>query len=294
MIIVELQGGLGNQMFQYACGKALSIKHNQKLLIDLTFLQQNQLETEGFTPRLYELGIFRLDTEVAGKQLIKSFTGESFYKKIFKLLKLPLKECYCEIPGKGASQMDKIAFPVLLKGYWQSEYYFSDYKNEIRKAFKFDIESVTEIQDTIAQINQTNSVSIHFRRGDYLTNPVAKKVLGPLDIDYYKEAISKIQSEIEKPFFFIFSDDPEWVKENFPLSENYKVIDGSHKDKPYHDMLLMSKCKHHIISNSSFSWWGAWLNPDPQKVVIAPKRWFADEHMNITSTNLVPGEWIRI
>jgi hypothetical protein len=294
MIIVELQGGLGNQMFQYACGKALSLKHNQKLLIDSSLLGPTKAETKDFMQRDYELAVFKLNAEVVGKQLLKSFEDSSFYKKTRKLLKLPYKKCYHEIPGEGASQLDKITSPVLLKGYWQSEQYFLDYKKEIRRDFAFQPDPIGEIEGALNQINKTNSVSVHFRRGDYLSNPVAKKVLGPLDIGYYAGAIKKIQNELGNPFFYIFSDDPEWVKKNLPLSKNYKIMEEFQYNKPHYDLLLMSNCKHHIIANSSFSWWGAWLNADPKKIVIAPNRWFADEQMNKNSTYLVPREWIKL
>jgi hypothetical protein len=211
-----------------------------------------------------------------------------------KLFNLPYKKCYNEIPGQDAKQLDKITFPVLLKGYWQSAQYFSDYNSEIRQAFAFQAYSTEKLKETIDQIDQTNSVSIHFRRGDYLTNPVAQKVLGVLGMAYYSAAVQKIKSEIENPFFYIFSDDPEWVKKNLPVNEKYKIIESSYQDKSHCDMLLMSKCKHHIIANSSFSWWGAWLNADPGKLVIAPKQWFADEQLNANSVHLIPAAWIRL
>ncbi|MDB5132557.1 MAG: hypothetical protein JWR02_2306 [Mucilaginibacter sp.] len=281
-------------MFQYASAKALSLKHNQQLLIDTSFLTQNPGLTEGFTRRNYELNIFQLNTAVAGERLIKSFKINSFYNKALKLLKLPYNKVHYEVPSEDASQLDKITFPVCLSGYWQSEQYFAGYRKEIREEYKFPADAIDELKPFIDQIYTTNSVSIHFRRGDYLNNPAAHKLHGILDMEYYMQAIKKIQSEIQQPFFYIFSDDPEWVKENVQFIENYKVVDGGNPNRPWHDMLLMSKCKHHIIANSSFSWWGAWLNDNCNKLVIAPKRWFADEQINAHAAHIVPKEWIRI
>jgi hypothetical protein len=292
MVIVQLQGGLGNQMFQYACGKAFALKNKQPLFIDDSFLRQNQVTTNEFTPRHYELDIFNLNAEVVNEQLLQSFTTSTIYKKASKLLGFPLKKYHQEIPEQGAGQLNKVKPPVLLKGYWQSEQYFTGYEGQIRKAFNFNIPEL--LNGTIAQINATNSVSIHYRRGDYLTNPVAQKVLGTLSIDYYTVAIKNITEKIENPFFYIFSDDTAWVKSNLPVPENYQIIEGFSGDKHWYDMLLMSKCKHHIIANSSFSWWGAWLNPNPKKIVIAPKRWFSHEQMNASTNNLIPATWKRI
>lgn len=292
MVIIKLQGGLGNQMFQYACGKAFALKHDKTLLIDDSFLNKNQNTTDEFTPRAYALGVFNLDTRVADELLLKSFEGNGIFKKVLKQLQLTYRKSYQELPGMEADQLDSVQPPVLLNGYWQSEQYFAAFNTETRKTFEFNIPA--ELEDRISTMNKTNSVSIHYRRGDYLTNPVAQKVLGTLDEAYYQAAVQKVKTEIVNPFFYIFSDDTEWVNNNLPLTDNYQVIDSYSGDKHWYDMLLMSKCKHHIIANSSFSWWGAWLNPAPQKMVIAPKRWFADEEMNARAGNLIPSAWLRV
>ncbi len=281
-------------MFQYAAAKALSLKYQQLLLIDNSFLLKHQLETSEFTPRCYELDVFQLSEQIAPEQLIRHFNNNSFYKKIQKLLKMPYKKCHVELADENVGQLDKIRFPVLLKGYWQSEQYFASYKTQIRDTFAFKIGPADLLAGLVEQLSKPNAVSVHFRRGDYLTNTLANKVLGTLPMDYYKKAIAIMRRELSNPFFYVFSDDTEWVKKIFPLDDNYQIMDHFSKELNHYDMLLMSKCAHHIIANSSYSWWGAWLNPQPRKLVIAPEQWFADERLNKNSTGIVPIGWTRI
>lgn len=279
-------------MFQYACAKALSIKYDVPLYLDTSFLDSNQICKEGFTPRKYELGVFGLRESIAGKDLVSSFKETSIKKKIKKGFNLPYEKVYTQDQNKCAEQLAGVKPPFLLRGYWQSEEYFAGYNREIREAFSFQDEAV--LSGLIKELQSVNSISIHFRRGDYVTNPVAEKVLGVLDAAYYKRAIAHMASKVKDPIFYLFSDDIDWVKNNFLIDYKYRIIKPFNADKHWYDMLLMSKCRHHIIANSSFSWWGAWLNDDPKKIVIAPERWFADTALNKTSTQLVPTQWVRL
>jgi len=135
----------------------------------------------------------------------------------------------------------------------------------------------------------TNSVSIHFRRGDYVTNPLTSQHHGVCSNKYYQDAISLLKSKISQPHFFLFSDEPEWLKTNVSLQEPFRIIDNN---PGYVDLYLMSNCKHNIIANSSFSWWGAWLNNNPDKIVIAPHKWFNEPGIN--TYDLIPETWIRL
>ena len=137
-----------------------------------------------------------------------------------------------------------------------------------------------------------NSVSIHVRRGDYLTNPVTFQTHGLCDIDYYKKAIDEILDLVDKPHFFIFSDDQSWAKSNIIFGAPTDYVMHNNSLKNYEDLRLMSYCRHHIIANSSFSWWGAWLGNNPEKIVIAPKKWFNDP--KIDTTDLIPDTWLRL
>lgn len=279
-------------MFQYACAKAYSLKHRRSLYIDTSFLDNNQLEKDGFTPRRYELGVFGLKEPFIGEQLTRPFRQSSIFKKIKKNSGLRFRKIYVQDQNKGAEQLNEVTPPVLLSGYWQSEQYFIKYEKEIRQIFRF--QGVPEIGGLLKEIESVNAVSVHFRRGDYITNPVAGRVLGVLTKDYYEQTIERIASEVNDPVFYLFSDDVEWVKNNFKIDYKHHIVEATATNKNWHDMLMMSKCKHHIIANSSFSWWGAWLNPDPNKIVIAPAQWFADTALNKTSVNITPAEWIRL
>jgi hypothetical protein len=145
--------------------------------------------------------------------------------------------------------------------------------------------------DLVEQISKVNAVSLHVRRGDYVQNAKTNANHGVCSLDYYRAAIQNILERVEAPSFFIFSDDIPWVKEHLVLDIPCRYVDHNQGVESYNDMRLMSLCRHHIIANSSFSWWGAWLNPDPQKIVIAPQKWFAND--NIVD-DLFPPEWVTM
>jgi Glycosyl transferase family 11 len=178
-----------------------------------------------------------------------------------------------------------------LMGYWQSEQYFADIANIIREDFTFKLPMSQQNAELAKQINQVNAVSLHIRRGDYANNPETMATYGLCSLDYYKEAIRYIVERVNAPHFFIFSDDINWVKNNLKIDYPYQYVDHNHGTESYNDMRLMSLCKHHIIANSSFSWWGAWLNRNPEKLVVAPQKWFANE-LNVD--DLFPRGWITL
>lgn len=177
-----------------------------------------------------------------------------------------------------------------LEGYWQSEKYFKDIRKMICEDFTLKKES-NNFKKLAKIISQTNSVSVHFRRGDYAEKRKTKKYHGLLDTNYYQKALDIINEKVKNPHFFVFSDDPSWVKKNFKIKQPLTFISGSRKLTNSKELILMSLCKHNIIANSSFSWWGAWLNRNPSKIVIAPKKWF---RAKIEAKNLLPGDWIKL
>lgn len=252
MIIVKLKGGLGNQMFQYAFGKKNSIEQKTNLKLDKTFLELPIWQRlTGITVRNYELGEFNVKAQFSG-----------FWEKMH---------------------------PVL-DGYWQSEKYFKNIRNIICRDFTIKNKSKNFIH-VLNIISGTNSVSIHFRRGDYAWDEKTNKYHGLLGIEYYRKAIDIIQRKMKNPHFFIFSDDPTWVKNNFKIKKPVTHISDFSKLTNAEELVLMSHCEHNIIANSSFSWWGAWLNKNPKKIVIAPKKWFK---ARIDDKDIVPTGWIRI
>lgn len=179
---------------------------------------------------------------------------------------------------------------VFFDAFWQTEQYFSHCEMEIRKAFKFNQNLLNEETKRINEIlKRRNSVSVHIRRGDYQSPEYINNLGSACSIDFYKSAISIIKEKVEQPLFVFFSDDMTWVKENIRV-ENAIYVDHNHNSESWQDMYLMSQCHHHIIANSSFSWWGAWLNPDKQKIVIAPKKWWGD----MACEDTVPSTWIRL
>ena len=181
---------------------------------------------------------------------------------------------------------------VYLEGFWHSEKYFKDIENVIRQEFTIRDEPDALNKEMANKIMACEPVSIHIRRGDYVSDKKTNEFHGTCSLEYYNDAIGIITKEIKAPHFFVFSDDPVWVQDNLKLkfSTTYLVYNGA--EKAYEDLRLMSLCKHHIIANSSFSWWGAWLSGNPYKIVIAPKKWFNDE--TIDTSDLIPDEWFRI
>jgi hypothetical protein len=291
MIIVKLMGGLGNQMFQYAAGRRLALNHNTILKLDLSFLL-NRTPRENFTYRSYELGIFNIQAELASPSEINRFvpTGKNmlnYLKRKLKLNKL-VKESHFHFDEGGLSSPDN----SYLDGYWQSEKYFKEIEDIIRSDFTLKAKATNLNQELAKEIGSYNSVSLHIRRGDYVSNPETNNFHGSCSLGYYEKAIKKIADCIVEPHLFIFSDDPDWAKDNLIFEYPIKFVAHNGSEKSYEDLRLMSLCKHNIIANSSFSWWGAWLNRNPEKIVIAPEKWFNDSSIN--TDDLIPDSWLRI
>ncbi|MFW0717082.1 alpha-1,2-fucosyltransferase [Pedobacter sp. N23S346] len=279
MIIVKLQGGLGNQMFQYAAARSLS--KSGKVYFDFAFLLQNNTTTESFTARQFELGIFeQLNTRIASKYFIRLIKSK---RNILK----GISPRYEEVNDENfLNILDTNSTNLYLDGYFQNPIYFQDLRTMLLKEFTFPKLSGYS-KEIELKIKQTKyPVAIHIRRGDYI-KPEIQNYHGILTLNYYKQSIENIKSKIENPIFYIFSDDTEWCENNLSFIHNKKIISGT--TQAWEDMYLISRCKHQIIANSSFSWWGAWLNPNPEKMVIAPKKWFN----NIEST-ILPAEWISL
>jgi hypothetical protein len=294
MIIVKLMGGLGNQMFQYAAAKALSEHHGVPMKVDLSFINDRTAK-ENFTIRKYELDCFGTVIEIATKEELSIFNRKNrFISSMMSLLGISTPMHYYEQAFNYNESFNELPNEILLEGYFQSEKYFIQIRSLLLENFKWQSPASGVNLSFIENIKSTNSVSLHIRRGDFVENEVINSFHGLCDINYYNRAISQINNSIKNPTFFIFSDDINWAKNKFGWIPSVFFVDNNKGKESYWDMRLMSHCKHNIIANSSFSWWGAWLNNNKEKIVLAPKIWFNDSTLNMQTQNLIPSEWLRI
>jgi len=286
-------GGLGNQMFQYAFGKRLSVLRNTSLKLDLSFLEDKTLNN---IIRGYELGIFNFGNIIATEQDLSTFKKvqkSRFWSAIHN--KLPFLMPYYTINERTHSftpSMLESPRNSFVGGFWQTEKYFSAISEIIRKDFSF-----TPLQDDANKIladkiTSCNSVSMHVRRGDYVSNPETTKFHGTCGLEYYKAAVKLISDKVSNCKLFVFSDDIDWVKQNLVTEIPMEYINHNIGEKAYIDMQLMSLCKYNIIANSSFSWWAAWLNANKDKIVIAPQKWFNDS--SVDTKDVIPENWIKL
>ncbi|MDB5228753.1 MAG: hypothetical protein JWN78_2946, partial [Bacteroidota bacterium] len=279
MIKVALNGGLGNQLFQYAAGRALAVKNNTKLFFDVIPLYSKLQLKNIATYRKYELGIFSIDAQ---KNDIP-FKGKLFYplaKMLYFVDKYVNKLHHHYFEEKDFSFDEAVLEQpdnTYLDGHFQSEKYFKHIENIIREELIFKNRLSEKNSIFKSKIENSNAVSIHIRRGDYVLLQKNVQKHGVASTEYYNNAIAHIAGKIALPYFFIFTDDITWVKENFKTNYPFEIVDSNQSPgSGYIDMQLMSLCKHNIICNSTFSWWSAWLNKHPEKIVIAPSNWFAD------------------
>ena len=296
MIISELISGLGNQMFQYAAGLALARRLETEFYIDKTWFE---LDIDKQTHREYGLSPFVLNPQFAGSDIIEQFKPKNS-KGLVERIKGKLdsmkpyyhRKVYKEPFFHYDENFLKANDNTYLIGYWQSEKYFQTIENEVRSAFKLREEPTGLNAELMNKIIHGMSVSIHVRRTDMVNNPEVIKSHGSCTLEYYQAAAEHIIPGLTDPEFFVFSDDPEWCKENLNLPKSATFIDHNSGENAYWDMYLMSCCRHHVIANSSFSWWGAWLNASEDKRVIAPKNWFANDDKN--TADLIPSGWSRL
>lgn len=286
MIVVRLSGGLGNQLFQYAFGKAISVSNNKRLLLDLSWFSNIP---ENITPRKYELNNFNIEAETTIKD--RKFLIQRPQNKITRLLwKIKMKiwgVVYYKESGFPYQEFKWKGRTVILDGYWQSYKYFESIREKLLKEIQLKNVSSLYLQQ-INNIKEKESVGIHIRRGDYARDLKTNQFHGLLSVEYFARALQFFLDREKAYSFFLFTDDAEWVKQNLNLGVDIKVVENF---SSHEDLILLSNCSHQIISNSSFSWWAAWLNQNPAKQVIAPLRWF---NVDIDTSDLIPEEWKRI
>ncbi len=269
MIITNIYGGLGNQMFQYACGKSLSIKKNTELGIDKILFKNYKL-------REFLIDKFNISYENPKNLKIQRILISNKYTRFalfflnkFTMFKFGLffeKEEF--IYNKEISSLN---FKYIY-GYWQSLDYFEHIRKELLKDFTLKERLDTTNEELMEEILSSNSISLHVRRGDYLKMKDAVNGHGLCSLEYYNNAIKYISEEVLNPHFYVFSDDINWVKNSLKIPFPVTFINNNFKN-PEKDLILMKNCKHNITANSSFSWWGAWLNENSDKIVVMPSKW---------------------
>jgi len=306
MIFVRIQGGLGNQLFQYSTARALSLIKNDKLILDISGMEK---PVDGHYSRCYMLDGFNIKADVSSDNRLNDFKNQSFLQKLFSPPKTYIKQLVFEESEPPEEHFKNIDFSfkpntytfypdillnrkgdVYLDGYWQSFRFFNMYEDTIKKEleFKYNLNNINNV--LLNRIKSCNSISLHIRRSDYLNTEFGKKHFIQLNEAYYKKALQIIMHKIDNINVFVFSDDIAWCKENLTFIENINYIEGN---APLEDLLLMSYCKHQIISNSTFSWWAAWLNKNPNKIVISPSQWYTDVNTS-DMCDLLPESWIKI
>ncbi len=294
MIAVKLMGGLGNQMFQYAAARAMAADRQCPVFLDRSFLET---PSEGkWTQRYFELDVFNIQTSVPedfSVRLLKRLNSNSRWNRISNsaLWMLPYRNYYEAVQG---FHSELLQFPqhVYLQGYFQSEQYFLRHEQLIRKEFTFKTAASGKNAEVLQQIRNSNAVSVHVRRGDYVSLPAAAEYHALTGLPYYQRAVEILAAENSDMSFFVFSDDPEWCRQHLKLPGPTMIVDWNNGKASFEDLRLMSNCKHHIIANSSFSWWGAWLNPSIEKKVIAPQKWVNDPAQY--NPDLLPASWIKL
>jgi hypothetical protein len=273
VIVVRLCGGLGNQLFQYAAGRRLADARKAELVLDLDWYERTP---HSDTPRAFELDRYAIRARVATAAERRACQWRNIREKSFDF-----DPAVLELPDG-----------TYLDGYWQSERYFDDIADAIRRDATPRTSPTLQDQRVGSAISAASAaVSVHVRRGDYVSLKAAADFHGTCSANYYRAALTAIASHVRDPHFFVFSDDLEWARRNIEPPGPVVHVDHNGPATAFQDLRLMSSCDHHIIANSSFSWWGAWLNASADKIVVAPKVWFADAR---PTPALLPRSWIRL
>ncbi len=289
MVISQLAGGLGNQLFQYAYGFSRAKNLGVPFKIDISFFEDYDWHEYSLTP-------FKISAEIACKAEVEKTKlrdysiGHRFQRKFFGKKSHVVNE---ENLKFNSSYLDVNKSSYLI-GYWQSAKYFEDNWNSLLSEFEF-LYPQSEENLKLAKILDKDhfSISLHVRRGNYANVESVSKTHGTLPLEYYDKAISYFGDLNENPTFYIFSDDIEWARLNLNIPYNTIYVDINDDKSDYEDLRLMSLCNHNIIANSTFSWWGAYMNKNPDKIIIAPNKWFHDLERNNQTIDLIPPNWIR-
>ena len=295
MIVVRILGGLGNQMFQYALGRRLALERGEPLLLDTTGFETYTLHDLALdhlsidVPRATPAQVAHL-TKVAPR-FPENLIPRSWLPRALRRGRRTGPHHLLESQGFTYDpRVIEAPSPLYLDGYWQSERYFAPIADQIRRDFAVRTPLAGENLRVAEQIDAATAVSLHVRRGDYAADPVTRERHGLCPVSYYEKALAHVVGQVPDARLFVFSDDPDWAAQNLPVPDDAVLVRHNDASTNYEDMRLMSRCRHHIIANSSFSWWGAWLNASPEKIVVAPMRWMADE----PAPDVCPPDWVRL
>lgn len=286
-VVVGLSGGLGNQMFQYAAGRCLAHRLSCNLQLDLSWFQ-------GRNDRVFALQPFN----IVGSQLLTwpwlSGSGQALLSRIYRrfMPRIMGLQIWREPHFHFCAGFFSITQPVYLEGYWQSQRYFMEIRSQLLLDFSLLLPLPEPCQLILEQIRGYDSICVHVRRGDYVSNPSAAKLHGVCSISYYLKGIAELVKGLRNPHCFIFSDDPEWVRNYLHFEFPMTIVDINGTRDVHLDLIMMSSCRNFLIANSSLSWWGAWLGSHPKKKVIAPISWF--NKSNKDTKDLLPSEWIQL
>jgi hypothetical protein len=288
MVIARLTGGLGNQMFQYAAARALADRLGAELLLDLRAFEHT-LALRAYTHRAYALAPFRLRARLATPADLKDWPVWPVEIGMRLRLVRPLfRRWYFESAITYDPSVRTLLEPVCLVGYWQSERYFIDIADRIRADFT-PLRPLDGANAGLLELARSDrSVGLHVRRGDFVSLGDAAQLHGLCSVDYYRRAITLVRERCPECHFLVFSDDPAWARAELPLDPSAVFVTGNELS-PEQDLALMSACKHHIIANSSFSWWAGWLGDSPEQMVIAPTPWYASPKLD--ARDLAVSRW---
>ncbi len=288
-IVVKLQGGIGNQLFQYALGQSLIHQTQHSVQYDRSWFATQ-------TKRKFELGSFAFDVPIAPVAEITEFQKyEKRSSKLSFLHNVLTANEHIYIKEKSLRFNPAILQlnpPVYLDGNWQSEKYFQPIADQLRTEMRVRTAPVGENARMLAALARQRAIAVHVRRGDYVQDTRTNTFHGVTSMQFYQTAAAYLINKTQEPVFYVFSDDSEWVKTHIHFPAPTVYVDHNDTDHGYEDLRLMRACRHHIIANSSFSWWGAWLAETPGQIVIAPKQWFNDPAQD--SRDLVPDRWVRM
>ena len=289
-VSVKLLGGLGNQMFQYATARALAYQSGAELILDISWYNIAQ-------DREFALNSMNIIGKVQNNKPSKFISSQFIQKIILKIRHFSAKHFFRENIFRERffsfePEVLKLELPVYLDGYFQSEKYFHSIRDVITHDFTLTTPPNKLNKMMLDDMGKFDSICVHVRRGDYVANHITSSNHGLCSLEYYYLGLQKLTTQLLNPKCYIFSDDIEWVQSNFISNIPITIVNINSAKDAHEDIRLMSSCKHFIIANSSFSWWAAWLGQNPDKIVIAPKKWFNNDDRN--TEDLIPKDWIRI